>query len=100
VVGKAGFEPAISRSRTERDTRLRYFPLAVSESAQSRTDCSTRLSHAPTLGENIYLSTSATTSHLSSVMIARADPFTRVSVCTRSLTLNFVVPGMNSFMEL
>src|ERR1700676_5077786 len=26
VVGKAGFEPAISRSRTERDTRLRYFP--------------------------------------------------------------------------
>jgi hypothetical protein len=26
VVGKAGFEPAISRSRTGRDTRLRYFP--------------------------------------------------------------------------
>src|ERR1700674_3002150 len=26
MVGKAGFEPAISRSRTERDTRLRYFP--------------------------------------------------------------------------
>src|ERR1700681_320018 len=26
VVGKAGFEPAISRSRTGRDTKLRYFP--------------------------------------------------------------------------
>ena len=26
MVGKAGFEPAISRSRTGRDTRLRYFP--------------------------------------------------------------------------
>jgi hypothetical protein len=26
VVGKAGFEPAISQSRTERDTRLRHFP--------------------------------------------------------------------------
>jgi hypothetical protein len=28
MVGKAGFEPAISRSRTERDTRLRYFPMS------------------------------------------------------------------------
>jgi hypothetical protein len=26
MVGQAGFEPAISRSRTGRDTRLRYFP--------------------------------------------------------------------------
>ena len=29
VVGKAGFEPAISRSRTGRDTRLRYFPTVL-----------------------------------------------------------------------
>ncbi len=45
VVGKAGFEPAISRSRTGRDTRLRYFPKLTSSLglslafAWSRTEC-------------------------------------------------------------
>ena len=45
VVGKAGFEPAISRSRTGRDTSLRYFPKLTSSHglslavAWSRTEC-------------------------------------------------------------
>ncbi len=57
MVGKAGFEPAISRSRTERDTRLRYFPMScfLARSTghsvpRSRTECLDGLStsaHSP-----------------------------------------------------
>jgi hypothetical protein len=54
VVGKAGFEPAISRSRTERDTRLRYFPNDGQRIARSRTECSTRLSR-PLWGESLAM---------------------------------------------
>ena len=37
MVGAAGFEPALSRPQTERDTRLRYAPKSWSESTATQS---------------------------------------------------------------
>lgn len=37
TVGAAGFEPALSRPQTERDTRLRHAPMSCCESTATRS---------------------------------------------------------------